>query len=69
MKLSQELEYLSHFSRYATIAPVLQAAADQLEGAHLWRDAWVCAENRCEELTKEINALRSQLSTQKGERA
>jgi DNA-binding winged helix-turn-helix (wHTH) protein len=68
MKLSQELEHLSHFSRYATIAPLLQAAAQQLEAAHLWREAWVRTENRCEELTREINALRSQLSTQKGER-
>ncbi len=59
MKLSDQLRYLADFPSHAPIAPVLTAAADKLDDSHLWRDAWMAAEKKVEELTRELNAVRS----------
>jgi hypothetical protein len=58
MKLSDQLRYLADFPSHAPIAPVLTAAADKLDDSHLWRDAWMRSEERVEELTRELNAVR-----------
>lgn len=59
MKLSDQLRYLADFPSHAPIAPILTAAADKLDDSHLWRDAWMEAEKRVEQLTRELNAVRS----------
>jgi hypothetical protein len=58
MKLSDTLRDLADFPSHAPIAPILQAAADKLDESHLWREAWLRAEKRVEELTKELESLR-----------
>jgi len=65
MKLSDNLRYLADFPSHAPIAPILQTAADKLDDSHLWRDAWMRSEKRVEELTSELNEVRSQLSNRK----
>lgn len=59
MKLSDQLRYLADFPSHAPIAPVLTAAADKLDDSHLWREAWMRSEKRVEELTRELDAVRS----------
>lgn len=59
MKLSDELRYLADFPSHAAIAPLLTSAADKLDESHLWRNAWVAAENRVEQLTRELERVRS----------
>lgn len=59
MKLSDQLRYLADFPSHAPIAPVLTCAADKLDDSHLWRDAWMKAERRIEQLTRELEQVRS----------
>lgn len=59
MKLSDQLRTLADFPFYKTIEPILTAAADKLDDSHLWRDAWMQAENRADQLTKELEQVRS----------
>ena len=59
MKLSDQLRYLADFPSHTPIAPILTAAADKLDDSHLWRDAWMQAENRVDLLTKELEQVRS----------
>ena len=56
MKLTKELLNLAQELPSREQALVL-AAAEKLEEQRLWRDAWLNAENRIEELTKHIDAL------------
>lgn len=59
MKLSDQLRDLADFPSCAPIAPILTSAADKLDDSHLWREAWMRSEKRVEELTRELNAVRS----------
>jgi len=65
MKLSERLRYLADFPSQESIAPLLQSAADVLDDSHLWRQAWVRAENQVGELTRELERLRYQLQQRK----
>jgi hypothetical protein len=65
MKLSDNLRYLADFPSHAPIAPILQSAADKLDDSHLWREAWMRAEKRVEELTSEVERLRYRLPPRK----
>lgn len=59
MKLSDQLRTLADFPFYETIAPILTSAADKLDDSHLWRDAWMQAESRVDQLTNELEKVRS----------
>jgi hypothetical protein len=58
MKLSDVLRDLAKYPMNSLIRPYLQAAADRIDESRLWRDAWLKAEKRVEELTKELESLR-----------
>lgn len=58
MKLSDVLRDLAKYPSHSLIRPYLQAAADKIDESHLWREAWLRAEKRVEELTKELESLR-----------
>jgi hypothetical protein len=44
---------------------MLEAAAQRIEDQRLWRDAWLDAEKRVDELTCELDVLRSRLKHRK----
>ena len=57
MKLTVALFRLAAYLKEEDAAVVLDAA-NKLEDQRLWREAWLDAENRVEELTKHVEALR-----------
>ena len=50
---------------FPAIAEMLEAAAQRIEDQRLWRDAWLDAEKRVDELTCELDVLRSRLKHRK----
>jgi len=44
---------------------MLEAAAQRIEDQRLWRGAWLDAEKRVDELTKEVDVLRSRRNLRK----
>jgi hypothetical protein len=58
MKLSDVRRDLAQYPKNSLVRPYLQAAADKIDESHLWREAWLRAEKRVEELTKELESLR-----------
>jgi histidinol-phosphate/aromatic aminotransferase/cobyric acid decarboxylase-like protein len=58
MKLSDELRSVREI--FPAIEGLLDAAAQRIEDAHLWRAAWLKAEEEVDQLTKELELLRSQ---------
>jgi hypothetical protein len=50
---------------FPAIAEMLEAAAQRIEDQRLWRDAWLNAEKRVDELTKEVDVLRSRRNLRK----
>lgn len=65
MRTPEFLRYLADFPAHKEIAPLLLDAAQTLEDQRLWRDGWLRAEKRVEELTKELKLLRSGLTNRK----
>jgi hypothetical protein len=63
MTLVQRLRLLAE--AFENTGPLLQEAATRIEDQRLWRDMWLDAEKRVEELTSELNEVRSQLSNRK----
>ncbi len=58
MKLSDELRSVREV--FPAIEDLLEAAAQRIEDARLWRAAWLKAEEEVDQLTKELELLRSQ---------
>ena len=58
MRTPEFLRYLAEFPSYETIAPLLLEAAQTLEDQRMWREGWLRAEKRVEELTEELKLLR-----------
>jgi hypothetical protein len=50
---------------FPAIAEMLEAAAQRIEDQRLWRGAWLDAEKRVDELTKEVDVLRSRRNLRK----
>lgn len=50
---------------FEDLGPVLEEAATRLEDQRMWRHMWLDSEKRVEELTSELNEVRSQLSNRK----
>ncbi len=65
MRTSDFLRYLADFPTHKEIAPRLLDAAQTLEDQRLWREAWLRAEKRVEELTSELDLLRSRPTNRK----
>jgi hypothetical protein len=63
MTLVQRLRLLAEAFEHT--GPLLEEAATRIEDQRLWRDMWLDAEKRVEELTSELNEVRSQLSNRK----
>jgi hypothetical protein len=63
MTLVQRLRLLAE--AFENTGPLLEEAATRIEDQRLWRDMWLDAEKRVEELTSELNEVRSQLSNRK----
>lgn len=57
MKLSDELRSVKEV--FPAIEHLLEAAAERIEDAHLWRVAWMKSEKQVELLTSELKLLRS----------
>jgi hypothetical protein len=58
MRTPEFLRYLADFPCHETIAPLLLEAAQTIEDQRLWREGWLRAEKRVEELTEELKLLR-----------
>ncbi len=58
MKLLDELRSVREV--FPAIEDLLEAAAQRIEDARLWRAAWLKAEEEVDQLTKELELLRSQ---------
>jgi hypothetical protein len=66
MKLTVELRCLAmRLDCPEHVRPFLEEAAQKLEDQRLWREAWLNAESRVELLTRELDVLRSTLTTRK----
>jgi hypothetical protein len=63
MRLVDRLRLLAE--AFESIRPVIDEAATRLEDQRQWRHMWLDAEKRVEELTSELNKVRSQLSNRK----
>lgn len=63
MKLVDRLRLLAE--AFESLRPLLNEAAERIEDQRLWRQRWLNAEKRVEELTSELNELRSSLSNRK----
>ena len=63
MTLVQRLRLLAE--AFENTGPLLEEAATRLEDQRMWRHMWLDAEKRVEELTSELNGVRSQLSNRK----
>lgn len=63
MKLTEELRSVREI--FPAIEGMLEAAAKRIEDQRLWREAWLDAENRVDELTRELDVLRSKLKHRK----
>jgi len=63
MKLQEELRSVKEV--FPAIAEMLEAAAQRIEDQRLWRGAWLDAEKRVDELTKEVDVLRSRRNLRK----
>ena len=63
MTLVQRLRLLAE--AFENTGPLWQEAATRIEDQRLWRDMRLVAEKRVEELTSELNEVRSQLSNRK----
>lgn len=63
MKLVERLRLCAE--TFKDLGPVLEEAATRLEDQRLWRHMWLDSEKRVEELTSELNEVRSQLSNRK----
>lgn len=50
---------------FPAIAEMLEAAAQRIEDQRQWREAWLSAEKRVDELTKELDVLRSRRNLRK----
>jgi hypothetical protein len=57
MKLSDQLRALA--PTLPEHGPLLTACADMLDQSRHWKLAWAEAELKCEQLTRELNALQS----------
>ena len=66
MKLQEELRSIKEV--FPAIDHLLETAAQRLEDQRLWREAWIRAESRVEELTKELTLLRSKLPPHRKEK-
>ena len=62
---TESLRHLADFPSHKEIALILEAAAQSLEDQRHWRHAWIRAEMRVEELTSELELLRSMLQHRK----
>ena len=65
MRTPEFLRYLANSQRSNGIASRLLDAAQSLEDQRLWREAWIRAEKRVEELTEELKLVRSGLTNRK----
>lgn len=63
MKLTEELRSVREI--FPAIEGMLEAAAKRIEDQRLWREAWLDAENKVDELTRELDVLRSKLKHRK----
>jgi len=63
MKLREELRSVKEV--FPAIAEMLEAAAQRIEDQRQWREAWLSAERRVDELTKELDVLRSRRNLRK----
>ena len=63
MKLVDRLRLLAE--AFESLRPLLNEAAERLEDQRQWRQMWLNAEKRVEELTSELNEVRSSLSNRK----
>ena len=63
MRLVDRLRLLAEAFEHT--GPLLEEAATRLEDQRMWRHMWLDAEKRVEELTSELNEVRSQLSNRK----
>lgn len=63
MKLTEELRSVREI--FPAIEGMLEAAAKRIEDQRLWREAWLDAEKRVDELTRELDVLRSKLKHRK----
>lgn len=63
MKLTERLRLLAE--AFESLRPLLNEAAERLEDQRQWRQMWLDAEKRVEELTSELNEVRSSLSNRK----
>lgn len=63
MKLTERLRLLAE--AFESLRPLLNEAAERLEDQRQWRQMWLNAEKRVEELTSELNEVRSSLSNRK----
>lgn len=63
MKLREELRSVKEV--FPAIAEMLEAAAQRIEDQRQWREAWLSAEKRVDELTKELDVLRSRRNLRK----
>ena len=66
MKLTVALFRLAAYLKGEDAEMVLEAA-NKLEDQRLWRKAWLDAENRVDELTKELEQLRSRYRRKENE--
>jgi hypothetical protein len=66
MKLPERLRYWAARPNCPQhVEALLEEAAQKLEDQRLWRGAWLNAENKVELLTRELDVLRSSLTTRK----
>jgi hypothetical protein len=66
MKLPERLRYWAAIPNCPQhVEALLEEAAQKLEDQRLWRGAWLNAENKVELLTRELDVLRSSLTTRK----
>lgn len=63
MKLTERLRLLAE--AFEQTGPLLNEAAQRIEDQRQWRQMWLNAEKRVEELTSELNEVRSSLSNRK----
>jgi hypothetical protein len=63
MKLTERLRLLA--DAFESLQPLLNEAAQRIEDQRQWRQMWLDAEKRVEELTSELNEVRSSLSNRK----
>lgn len=63
MRLVDRLRLLAEAFEHT--GPLLSEAAQRIEDQRMWRHMWLDSEKRVEELTSELNKVRSQLSNRK----